>query len=153
MRIFMIAVISLILLSCNNDNPNIAVLPDSGGQNKLHLTDEEMVLVDSLTQESVNNENRLVRYYYKGWKLKDPGMTSQMSDFLIDLKDYKRQYVISLDKNGHKIVYVNCLCSVDNMEDWKRQEIVVRDGGICFFNVKVNLFLKTYFEFNVNGSA
>ena len=153
MKILMIAMISLILLSCNNNNPNIAVLPDSHGQNKLRLTDEEMVLVDSLIQESVNNENHLVRLYYKERKQKDPGMTLEMSDFLINLQDYKRQYMISLDKNGHKIVYVNCMCNVDNMEDWKTQEIIVRDGGKCFFNVKVNLFLKTYFEFNVNGSA
>ena len=81
--------ISLILLSCNNDNPNIAVLPDNNGQNKLHLTDEEMVLVDSLTQESVNHENNLVKLYYKVWKQKEPRMTSEISGFLIDLQDYK----------------------------------------------------------------
>jgi len=65
---------------------------------------------------------------------------------------YKRQYVCYLNKAGEKIVYVDCFCSSMDV-DWHKQMMVVDDGGKCFFNLKINLKTKKYFDFMVNGSA
>jgi hypothetical protein len=153
MRALVISMITLSLLSCSNRNADIALLPNTNGQTQIDLTDNEMIIIDSLIKEAVNGRNRKVKSYFKEWKLKDPKMSSQLNDFIIDLKNYKRQYLVSLNQKGKKVVHVNCLCSVFGMDDWKTQEIVVRDGGKCFFQLDVNLFEKTYIDFIVNGSA
>jgi hypothetical protein len=65
---------------------------------------------------------------------------------------YKRQYVCYLNEKGQKIVYVNCFCH-DYSSDWHKSIIIVKDGGECYFHLKINLTTKKYFEFMVNGEA
>ncbi len=47
---------------------------------------------------------------------------------------------------------MNSFCTtLDNR--WKTEFILVDDGGNCFFNFKINLTTKKYYELNVNGKA
>ncbi len=54
---------------------------------------------------------------------------------------------------GEKEVWVNCFCSVQYMDYWKKQVVFVKDGGNCFFNVKINITKKSFSDFEVNGEA
>ena len=77
----------------------------------------------------------------------------QLKDFIIDLRKYYRQYIVTKNKKGEKEVWVNCFCSIQNMDYWKKQVVFVMDGGNCFFNLKINLSRKSYSDFEVNGEA
>ena len=70
----------------------------------------------------------------------------------IDLSKYKRQYVATINSKGEKEIWVNLFCDTFN-SNWKNEILVVFDGGNCFFNVKLNLKKKKYFELRINGVA
>ena len=70
----------------------------------------------------------------------------------IDLSKYKRQYVATINSKGEKEIWVNFFCDTFN-SDWKKEILVVFDGGNCFFNVKLNLKKKKYFDLIINGVA
>lgn len=70
----------------------------------------------------------------------------------IVLTKYKRQYFAVTNEKGQKEVWVNCFCETGN-PNWKNEPIFVKDGGNCYFNVKINLKTKKYYDFAVNGEA
>jgi hypothetical protein len=69
------------------------------------------------------------------------------------LSKYKRQYFGYIDKNGDKILLINCFWSKDkNAKDrWLTDRIMVLDGGSYYWNVKFNLNKKRLFDLDVNG--
>lgn len=69
-----------------------------------------------------------------------------------DLSNYKFQYVTFYNENREKIVWVNAFCD-DFGKNWRNEIIFVKDGGSCFFNFKINLSKREYFDFQVNGVA
>jgi hypothetical protein len=73
--------------------------------------------------------------------------------WIIDLKNrsYRKQLITVTNKKGEKEVWVNCFCSPDS--DWKSKLIIVEDGATCFFNFKINLSTKTYYDFRVNPAG
>jgi hypothetical protein len=71
----------------------------------------------------------------------------------IDIKKYNRQYIPALTSNNEKIVYINSLCHIPNNDYWKKELMTVKDGGECYFQLKVNLNKRTYYDMNVNGDA
>jgi len=72
-----------------------------------------------------------------------------------ELKGYKRQYFGLLGKNGEKIVWINFFWAGEApvFPRWKQEPVVVLDGGLSFFNVKVDLQSKTCFDLKINGEA
>ncbi|RZA07919.1 MAG: hypothetical protein EOO68_02745 [Moraxellaceae bacterium] len=104
------------------------------------LTQNELHLVDSLLLTCVTNYNNSLDKDHKQWS--------------IDLKkrNYKKQLIVVTNKNGQKEVWVNCFCRVDN-DKWKKRMFSVDDGGNCYFNFKINLTTKTYYDLGVNGVA
>lgn len=73
-------------------------------------------------------------------------------DQIINLAEYKRQFVPFVNEKGEKEIWVNCFCS-ENFDDWRTRVVAVEDGGKCFFNLRVNLTAKKYGNLNVNGEA
>lgn len=71
---------------------------------------------------------------------------------LLDIKKYKRQYFPVINDKGEKEVWVNCFCGHPDY-DWKNKIVFVFDGGNCFFNVKVNLQTKKYYDLMINGEG
>jgi hypothetical protein len=67
------------------------------------------------------------------------------------LKTYKRQYsgVVIEEK---RCVFANFFCK-DHGREWKKDEIIVQDGGDCYFQITVDLTLKRCFNLHVNGEA
>lgn len=67
-------------------------------------------------------------------------------------KEYKRQYVPKINSSGQKEIFVNCFCT-DFGLDWRKKIITVQDGGNCFFNFRINLKTKMYYNLSINGDA
>ena len=104
------------------------------------LTQNELQLVDSFLLACVTNYNNSLDKDHKQWS--------------IDLKNrnYRKQLIVVTNKNGQKEVWVNCFCRVDN-DKWKTRMVGVEDGGNCYFNFKINLTTKKYYDLGVNGVA
>lgn len=56
------------------------------------------------------------------------------------------------EKGGRKFVFVNAYCTAPP-EDSTKRFVFVLDGGPCFFNVKYDPKLHTFFELGFNGDA
>jgi len=81
-------------------------------------------------------------------------------------RNYYKQYVCYIDKNGDSLVYLNAFCVLENLPvidangkasvhkfDWQHQMMFVLDGGDCYWNIVVNLTKRKYLRFSVNGVA
>ena len=67
------------------------------------------------------------------------------------LDDYNRQYLgIVLD--GKRLVYANYFCDSTG-RDWKKDFVMVLDGGDCFFQFKYDVDSGEFFDLQVNGNA
>lgn len=65
---------------------------------------------------------------------------------------YKRQYVPFIDKSGKRKVWVNCFCTGSyEFKNWKKNIVLVDDGGRCYFNVILNVTDGTYSNLEFNG--
>ncbi len=67
-----------------------------------------------------------------------------------NIRHFKKQLMAVINKKGGKEVWINCLCNASDY-NWKKQIMIVADGGNCFFNFKINLTTKRYFDLTVNG--
>jgi len=74
------------------------------------------------------------------------------SKISINVNKYYRQYIVVKNDKGEKEIWLNCFCNVSNL-NWKKEVIHVSDGGNCYFNLKINLSLKTCYNLIVNGEA
>jgi hypothetical protein len=75
---------------------------------------------------------------------------TKYNDSLLDMTEYKRQYIPVLNDMGQKVVWVNYFCN--NLAYWKKQPVKTYGGGRCYFQLKVNLSEKYYYDFSVNGN-
>lgn len=67
------------------------------------------------------------------------------------LPTYKRQYWGVL-KNEKRVIFVNFFCNALHY-DWTYQEVIVDDGGDCYFQIQYDVETGTFFDLYVNGSA
>ncbi len=104
------------------------------------LTQQDLAVIDSLLIACVNDYNSLVnRELYNG-------------NIELDKNTYRKQLVAVTNKLGQKEVWVNCMCET-NGTNWRTYIPIVRDGGNCYFNFKINLVLKKFYDLRVNGVA
>ncbi|HEY3251387.1 MAG TPA: hypothetical protein VGK25_09750 [Ignavibacteria bacterium] len=68
---------------------------------------------------------------------------------------YNKQFIGAINDKGEKIIWVNCFCKseANSFKDWKTRVVMVKDGGNCFFNLKVNVDKNEYYDIFVNGDA
>lgn len=64
---------------------------------------------------------------------------------------YKRQYR-GVALNGQKQIFIRFFCATSS-DDWMSDEIVVLDGGSCFFNLRFSSETKTFSDLWINGEA
>jgi hypothetical protein len=123
---------------------NIIVLPYVGSKSCI-LSLQEIITVDSLIGKCIEQYNREQEEEFAKINAEHPEYRLDKKSFVIDFKTYKRQYVPEINASGEKEVKVNCAC--DGTFG------LVEDGGNCYFQLKVNLFKKTYFGLSANGNA
>lgn len=68
---------------------------------------------------------------------------------IIDMDKYCMQFMPVMDKK-EKVVAVNCFCDSHGV-NWHKSLVFAKDGGICFFQLKINLNKKSFFDFFING--
>jgi hypothetical protein len=78
---------------------------------------------------------------------------SEKSDKDIDLGDYDIQIIPYLIEEDEKEVYVNCYCDPKGKANPNGGLVSVLDGGNCYFNLRINLHERRYFDFMTNGHA
>jgi len=128
---------------------SIAVIPFDRSGNWLFnnnytpvsLTEKEIKEIDTLINISISEHNS--------------SLSKELREFYgIDFKKYKykRQYVAVINGKGEKEIWINAFCSTMG-DKWKKEILLVEDGGNCFFNLKVNLKTKKCFGLSVNGYA
>jgi len=149
-----------------NDNPNlnidtsrIAILPFDTTQywvfkdsKPTDLTNDDLQKIETILNQCVNDYNPEQERQVKEINDKHPEFKLDKKNFTIDLTLYKRQYVAILNAKGEKEVWVNCFCGAGS-QNWKKNLILVLDGGNCYFNLKINLTTGQYYEFMVNGDG
>jgi hypothetical protein len=71
------------------------------------------------------------------------------------LPDYYRQYIGFYNEKGEKVIYFNCftknLTGDDN--NWKKEELMIMDGGNNYFSILINLQIEGCSLFMVHGRA
>ncbi|WP_333661266.1 hypothetical protein [Chishuiella changwenlii] len=128
--------------------PNyIAVFDEETGENSI-LTKKEIKTVSNLFEDSVDKYNAELKIKIEK-ENKEKGYNSSFEKEKINLRYYFRQYVVSVNKYGDKIVRVFGFCSY--LGDWKKRLLMVHDGGDCYLNAEINLTKKKLEYFGTNG--
>ena len=116
------------------------------------LTSDDINKIERLIGICINEYNIPQQKRYDEEKRKYPEYELRIENYIIDLKRYKRQYVATTNSKGEKEVWVNCFCRTD-VENWRKGILIVKDGGNCFFNLKINITKETFYDLMVNGDA
>jgi len=141
------------------DTSKIAIIPFDKSKSWFFKENEPT----SLTSKDLDQIDKLLtlcifKYNYKKQKIYNQIERNNVENEeyfernCIDLSKYKRQYVATINSKGEKEIWVNLFCDTFN-SNWKNEILVVFDGGNYFFNVKLNLKKKKYFELRINGVA
>lgn len=120
-------------------NPKIG-WPFDSSYKTIMLTQIEMQAVDGFLLVCITDYNNSLDKDHKQWS--------------IDLKqrNYRKQLIVAINKNGQKEVWVNCFCRIVS-DKWKTEIVDVADGGNYYFHFKINLTLNEYYNLGVNGVA
>ena len=80
-------------------------------------------------------------------KSKDP----KAPEILKQIGAYKRQYR-GIVLGGRKQIFIRFFCEISS-EDWTSREMVVLDGGSCFFSLRFSPATKTFSNLWINGEG
>jgi hypothetical protein len=168
-RNYLLILFSVFFLNCskskekqpllNYDTEKIAVLDgckleDFKNKKTAKLENNDIVEIESLLKLSVSNYNsnqiKLIPYYQK--KYPDRKI-DQENVGVINLNNYKRQYVPYVNQKGEKVVWVYCTINERVHKQWKKELLFAAGGGENYFSVSINLTKKLYQDFLTNGPA
>ncbi len=96
--------------------------------------------------------NIVQRNTFANYRIKNPNSDLKLEHLTIDLSNYKRQYIAIKNEKGEKEVWVNMFCN-DHFGKWQSEIIAVKDGGNCYFNLKINLSKNKYYDLSFNGES
>jgi hypothetical protein len=96
-----------------------------------------------------------IKYIDSLEKVRDPKIKKHYGKILnSNHKDYYRQYVGYIDKEGNRVIFINAGCSASGEnKNLDRIWIFVLDGGSCYFQIRIDIKKKKCIHFNVNGDA
>ena len=116
------------------------------------LVNNDLDKIEKVLEACINEYNVTQQKRFNEDKAKCPDYYLWKGDYLIDLKRYKRQYVVSINSKGEKEAFLNCLCDTFHI-NWKKDILIARSnhGGNCFFNLKINIAKETYYELLINN--
>lgn len=144
------------------DTSTFAILPvdtsildyrDFRPDTTMKFTPGDLGTIESLIRSAVDRyNNNDAQGMLDEWRNAYDTTNAKLSDFEIDLRKYKRQYSSVILPHGQKVVYANCFRETEANEfpEWRKQIIVAEGGGIYYFNVKISLADKNYFDFSIN---
>ena len=148
-----------IKISTSTNDTNYAIITLDRAENwifenadPVELTSDDIRDIDEILCKCINNYNLEQEKRFDALQQQYPEQYFDKTHRIIDLNRYKRQYVAVLNEYHAKEVWVNCVCDNDDW-DWKTKIILVKNGERCFFQLKMNLASKEYYDFVVNGKS
>ncbi len=109
--------------------------------NPTSLRQNDIYTIDSLLLACVIDYNNSLDKDHKEWRID------------LNKNNYRKQLIAVTNKKGEKEVWVNCFCHNWDNNKWKKEILMVHDGGNCYFNFKLNLASKKFYDLTVNGEA
>ncbi len=109
------------------------------------LTTGDLSNIENLLTKCLNDFNATLP------KINNKNINKDETD-IIKLENYKRQYMPVLNETGEKEVWINCFCSSEH-KNWEKEVVFAKDGGNCYFNLKINLTKLKYFVLQINGKG
>ena len=145
-------------VGCTIDTSKIAIIPYDTSDHwyfkdckPTSLSSKDIRDAEKILNECVINSNKVSKRFIEK---NHPELSSHVNEYLINLNEYKRQYIPVINSKGETEICINCICEQRAKNSgWKMNPIIVEDGGKCFFHVKVNLTLGKYYGFCANGEA
>lgn len=117
------------------------------------LTLDDLQLIDSLFGDYIALYNARKEKEFIQMQWKSPLIPLNKDLYVINLeRPYYRQYVAIINVAGEKEVWINCMCAIGS-GNWKKQIIRTKNGGNCYFNLKINLTQKIYYDLIVNKNS
>lgn len=139
------------------DTSRIAILPFDTTEQGLFkdskptdLTSDDLQKIEAILSKCINDYNPEQEKQFENINKKHPEYKLNKKNFIIDLTRYNKQYVATINAKGEKEVWINCFCRTWD-SNWKKELIIVEDGGNCYFNLKINLTTGQYYDLMVNG--
>lgn len=117
------------------------------------LSETDLATLDKLLLDKTDSFNIEGKKRYEQ-AIKDRGANVRINRtyFMIEHSRYEFQLASYTNNKNEKIVWVNAFCD-NHGNNWHTRPIVVKDGGLCYFNVSINLTTGKTIFFLVNGSA
>lgn len=131
---------------------NYIAIFDSQSKKKSTLSELELKLVSKNLIKAVDEYNVSLKIKLEKWNKKSTYYTWNYEKEKLNLRNYYRQYFISTNKNGDKIISIFCFCSYTD-DSWRHQKIQVFDGGTCYLNIEINLTKNSYSIVQTHGLA
>ncbi|WP_165389008.1 hypothetical protein [Aquimarina brevivitae] len=131
---------------------------------------------------SQHNHWLLEQYGYQKWEPSEQEITIAQDILSTAIKDgifdflkkpvkesfheYYKQYIPYLTKEGENVIEINAFCEILELPpaprststqwttmDWKKEYVMVDDGGNCYWQITVSITKKTYKNLQVNGEG
>lgn len=115
-----------------------------------NITNNDLKIIDTTLNTIWKEFDSAQAKRFEEVNIKHPEYKLRKEDIVINFMKYKRQYIAVINSNGEKEVSVNCFCAFTG-ESWKKEIVLVDDGGICYFNLKINLTTGKYYDYMENG--
>lgn len=124
---------------------------------QLNIVNKDIETIEFLLSDAVKSYNKNdSKTRFEEWIKSYDTTGTKLEHFLIDLKQYKRQYIPFTTSHGQKVVYINCFRETDDkmfaFPEWRKQFVAVDGGGMNYFHLKVSLDDMNYFDFSINSS-
>lgn len=103
-----------------------------------------------LTEKDINDAEKVIKICFENQKMGTVNRFVRKSP-----EDYCKQFIGAVNFKGEKTIWVNCFCEKykDDFKNWKTEIVFVKDGGNCYFNIKINADKSKYYDLNINGNG
>jgi len=133
------------------------------GSKLAQLSASEIDKIENIIAKKATEYNKHEKAFWdsidRKFHRKEPANAIPFYNFINHPESYFKQFVAVVNAKGQKEVYVNCFCEDFYKESgniksyWRKEFVIVCDGGSCFFTIKINLTTNTVLLFGVNGVA
>jgi len=122
--------------------------------NPIELTTNDIDTIEILLKQFIADYNVEQEKQIEKFKAEHPESKVIKSDFIIDLTKYGRQYTPVINDKSQKEIWIYCFCLSFTIKNWREHLDIpsAKGGGNCFFNLKVNLTTKKYYDLIVNAN-
>jgi len=103
------------------------------------LSNDDIIQIEKLIAKKILEINN---------EVKSKGVIK--SDLIKNPEKYYKQFIPVINSKGEKEVWVNCFCSIEYSPNWKKNIVIVEDGG-CYFQLKINLTKNILYDLTING--